>query len=115
MDGPALRFKGRLFTVTFFPLSASGDLWYDAAGFVLIFKPLVEFMYPVLTCMPGRGTIGDSGLCYCVPCQFSTLTSLYLFLVFKSKVSRPERLISSETKTTCGSLTSLQQQRGQTE
>ena len=29
--------------------------------------PLVEFMYPVFTRMPGGITVGDSGL-FCVPC-----------------------------------------------
>ena len=38
---------------------------------------LVEFMYPVLTCMQGGVTAGNSGLCCCVPCLSNTITSLY--------------------------------------
>ena len=30
--------------------------------------PLVEFIYLVFTRMPGGATVGDSGLCCCVPC-----------------------------------------------
>ena len=29
----------------------------------------LEFMYLVFTPMPGGVTVGDSSLCYCVPCQ----------------------------------------------
>ena len=37
--------------------------------------PLVEFMYLVFTHMPGGVTVGDSGLCCCVPCLSSAITS----------------------------------------
>ena len=39
---------------------------------------LVECMYLVLTRMPGGVTVGDSGLCYCVPCPSSAFNSLCL-------------------------------------
>ena len=38
--------------------------------------PLVEFMYLVFTCMPGGVTVGNSGLCCCVPCLSSTFIPL---------------------------------------
>ena len=50
--------------------------------------PLVEFIYLVLTRMPGRVTVGDSGLCYCVPCLLSTIISLCLGILRRS--SRPQ-------------------------
>ena len=40
--------------------------------------PLVEFIYFVLTRMPGGGTGGDSGLCRCVSYLLSAITSFYL-------------------------------------
>ena len=40
--------------------------------------PWDEFMYPVLTCMSGGVTMGDSGLCCCVPCVLSANSSLSL-------------------------------------
>ena len=46
--------------------------------------PLVEFIYLVFTRMPGRVTVGDSGLCYCVPCLLSTIISLYLGILRRS-------------------------------
>ena len=47
--------------------------------------PLVEFMYPVFTCMPGESYAGDSGLCCCVhvasfECQLTPLViNSYLY------------------------------------
>ena len=41
---------------------------------------LVKFLYPVFTRMPGGGTVGDSGLCCCVPCLLSSLKSLRLLI-----------------------------------
>ena len=38
--------------------------------------PLVELMYLVFTRMSGGGTVGDSGLCGCVPCLSSAIVSL---------------------------------------
>ena len=35
-------------------------------------------MYLVLTRMPGGVTVGDSGLCCCVPCPLNAITSLCL-------------------------------------
>ena len=40
--------------------------------------PLVEFTCLVFTRMPGRVTVGDSGLCCCVPCLSSDVISLCL-------------------------------------
>ena len=37
---------------------------------------LVEFMYSVLTRMPGGVTVGDSFLCCSVPCLLSAVNSL---------------------------------------
>ena len=37
--------------------------------------PLVEFMYLVFTRTPGGVTVGDSGLCCCVPCLSSAIIS----------------------------------------
>ena len=42
--------------------------------------PLVEFMHNVFTRMPGGVSVGDSGLCCCVPCLLSAVTSLCLIL-----------------------------------
>ena len=38
--------------------------------------PLVEFMYLVFTRMPGGVTVGDLGLCCCIPCLSSVIISL---------------------------------------
>ena len=43
--------------------------------------PLVEFMYPVFTGMPGGITVGDSGLCCRVPCLLSTISSFSLLIL----------------------------------
>ena len=40
-------------------------------------EPLVESMYPVRTRMPRGVTVGDSALCYCVPCLLSAINSLF--------------------------------------
>ena len=40
----------------------------------------MEFMYPVFTRMPAGVTIRDSGLCCCVPCLMSAITSLCLLI-----------------------------------
>ena len=42
---------------------------------------LVEIMYLVFTRMPGRVTVGDSGLCCCVLCLSSTFNSLCLLIL----------------------------------
>ena len=44
--------------------------------------PLVEFMYLAFTRMPGGVTVGDSGLCCCVPCLSSGIIFLLVFLFF---------------------------------
>ena len=49
--------------------------------------PLVEFMYLVFTRTPGGDTVGNSGLCCCVPCLSSTIFSLCLLILHKR--SRP--------------------------
>ena len=38
--------------------------------------PLVEFVRLVFTRTPGGVTVGDSGLCRCVPCLSSAIISL---------------------------------------
>ena len=38
--------------------------------------PLVGFIYLVFTRTPGGVTVGDSGLCCCVPCLLSAIISL---------------------------------------
>ena len=45
--------------------------------------PLVEFIYLEFTCMPGGVTVGDSGLCCCVPCLLSAIISLCLAILMK--------------------------------
>ena len=40
--------------------------------------PLVEFTYLVFTRMPGGVTVGDSGLCCCVPCLSNASISFRL-------------------------------------
>ena len=40
--------------------------------------PLVEFMYLVFTRAPVGVTVGDSGLCCCVPCLSSAIISICL-------------------------------------
>ena len=42
--------------------------------------PLVEFMCLVFTHTPGGVTVGDSGLCCCVPCLSSAIISLCLLI-----------------------------------
>ena len=42
--------------------------------------PLVEVMYHVPTSMPGGVTVGDSGLCCCVPCLLNAVKSLCLLI-----------------------------------
>ena len=42
--------------------------------------PLVEFMYLALTRMPGGVTVGDSGLCCCVPRLSSAIICLCLLI-----------------------------------
>ena len=44
--------------------------------------PLVEFIYPVFTGMPGGITVGSSDLCCCVPCLSSAVISLCLVMIF---------------------------------
>ena len=43
--------------------------------------PLVQFVYLVFTRMPSGVTVGDSGLCCCVPCLSSALISLCLLIL----------------------------------
>ena len=42
--------------------------------------PLVDFIYPVFTRMPGGATVGDSGLCCCVPGLSSAIKSHCLLI-----------------------------------
>ena len=42
--------------------------------------PLVDFIYLVYTRTPGGVTVGDSGLCCCVPCLSSAIISLCLLI-----------------------------------
>ena len=42
--------------------------------------PLVEFICLVFTQTPGGVTVGDSGLCCCVPCLSSAIISLCLLI-----------------------------------
>ena len=49
--------------------------------------PLVEFIYLVFTRTPGGVTVGDSGLCCCVPCLSSAIISLCLLILHER--SRP--------------------------
>ena len=50
-------------------------LWEDV--------PLVEFIYLVFTCTPGGVTVGDLGLCCCVPCLSSAIISLCLSMLWE--------------------------------
>ena len=50
--------------------------------------PLVEFIYLVFTCAPGGVTVGDSGLCCCVPCLSSAIISLSLISFFPAGKKR---------------------------
>ena len=43
--------------------------------------PLVEFIYLVFTRKPGGVTVGDSGLCCCIPCLSSAIISLCLLIL----------------------------------
>ena len=49
--------------------------------------PLVEFMYLVFTRTPGGVTVGDSGLCCCVPFLSNAIISL-CSLILRSR-SKP--------------------------
>ena len=49
--------------------------------------PLVEFMYLVFTRMLGGVTVGDSGLCCCIPCLSKAV--IFLCLVILHRRSRP--------------------------
>ena len=50
-----------------------------ASFFFLEDVPLVEFIYFVFTRTPGGVTVGDSGLCCCVPCLSSAIIYLCWF------------------------------------
>ena len=50
------------------------------AFFLCVDVPLIEFRYLVFTRMPGGVSVGDSGLCCCVPCLLSAVTSLCLLI-----------------------------------
>ena len=52
------------------------------AKFILEAVPSVELMHPVFTGVPGGVTVGDSGLCCCVPCLSSAIVSLCLLIIF---------------------------------
>ena len=43
--------------------------------------PLLEFLYPVCTRIPGGVTVGGSGLRCCVPCPLSAMNSILLLLI----------------------------------
>ena len=42
----------------------------------------MEFIYPVDTGMPGEVTVGNPGLCCCLPCLLSAVSSLCLLTLF---------------------------------
>ena len=46
------------------------------------YVPFVELMHHVFICMPRGVTVGDSGLCCCVPCLHGGCYRLPLFLCF---------------------------------
>ena len=50
--------------------------------------PLVEFIYLIFARTPGGVTVGDSGLCCCVPCLSSAIIPLCLLILHKH--SRPD-------------------------
>ena len=54
----------------------------------------MEFTYLVFTRMPGGVTVGDSGLCCCVPCLSSAIISLCL-LKFGVKIKWDTRVACS--------------------
>ena len=58
---------------------------YATGGILFEDVPSVEFIYLVFTRTPGGVTVSDSGLCYCVPCLSSTITSLRLLILTASK------------------------------
>ena len=47
----------------------------------------MEFTYLVFTRMPGGVTVGNLGLCCCVPCLSSVIISVYLLILLRR--SRP--------------------------
>ena len=53
--------------------------------------PLVDFIYPVFTRMPGGVTVNDSGLCCCVPCLLSAIISLCLVMNNIALTNKPHR------------------------
>ena len=53
-----------------------GNVCFWGASCLFENVPLVEFVYFVFTCMLGAVTVGDSGLCCCVPCLSSVIISL---------------------------------------
>ena len=48
----------------------------------------MEFIYLVFTRMPGGVTVGDSGLCCCVPCLLNAMNSLRLMIHLGQKKER---------------------------
>ena len=52
-----------------------GMYMYAIRGILSEDVPSVEFTYHVFTCTPGGVTVGDSGLCCCVPCLSSVMVS----------------------------------------
>ena len=57
--------------------------------------PSVEIIYPVFTGMPGGVTVGDSGLCCCVPCLLSAINSPCLLILHRCSRPVSEYLKSS--------------------
>ena len=69
------RIKVRLHTAAS-PIVPEMEITYangGGGGFFFEDVTLVEFIYFVFTRMPGGGTVGDSGLCCCVPCLLSAI------------------------------------------
>ena len=61
----------------------NGGYIYIRGTFFFKAAPLLEFVYLVFTRMPGGVTVGDSGLCCCVPCPSSAIISLRLVILHK--------------------------------
>ena len=60
---------------------ATGGILYSE------YIPLMEFIYLVFTRVPGGVTVGDSGLCCCIPCLSKAV--IFLCLVILHRRLRP--------------------------
>ena len=68
-------------------------------GCILYFEevPLVEFLYTVFTGLLGGVSVGDSGLCCCVPCLLSAINnSLGLLILSKTRNIFPISTLPSD-------------------